>query len=114
MDEILSIKKLIDILSILPADTPLLNAPNKPYTYLKTKNIAFVAGETIFDQNPTQPVGEFVNLLNRIMINEYQVGCTVKEDSLVYLIPHMHQGGTGVLGFKMTLRGITLIKADIF
>jgi hypothetical protein len=114
MDEILSIKKLIEMLSIFPAETPLLNAPNKPYTYLKTKNIAFVAGETIFDQNPTQPVGEFVSLLNRIMINEYQVGVKVKEDTHVYLVSQMHQAGTGVLGFKMTSRGISLIKASMF
>ena len=114
MDEILSIKKLIDMLSILPADTPFLNAPTKPFRYLKTENVAFVAGDTMFDQTPTKTVGEIVTLLNMIMINEYQVGFTVKEDSLVYLIPHMHQGGTGALGFKMTSHGITLIKADMF
>lgn len=114
MDEILSIKQLIKMLSNLPAGTPFLNAPTKPYAYLKTKDIAFVVGETIFDQNPPQTVGEIVELLQKMIGREYHVGSPLKENSLIYLVSHMHKAGEGLLGFKMTSRGIALIKASKF
>lgn len=114
MDEILSIKELIKMLSIIPSDTPFLNAPAKPHPYLKTENIAMVVGETIYDQNPTKPVGEVIDFLNRIMMNQYNSGVTAQEKTTIYLVSHMHQAGEGILGFKMTKNGVSLIRASRF
>jgi len=114
MDEILSIKKLIEMLSMFPPTTPFLNAPTKPHAYLKTQNIAFVVGQTVFDQNPTKDVSEVIHMLQRMIGMEYHVELPLKDKALVYLVDNMHHAGEGVIGIKITSRGITLIKENRF
>lgn len=99
----MKITEVITLLEILPSNIPIKNMPKNPYYYVKSKkDMAMTVGSTIFNQNSTGVLGEFLNTLKNFSEN-----LDTKGD--LYLTHGMHQAGNVVRAIEFNTTGITLV-----
>lgn len=99
----MKITEVIKLLEIFPSDTPVKNMPKNPFYYVKSKNdMALTVGDTIFNQNPTGVLGDFVTMLKGFSEN-----LGTKGD--LYLTHGMHQAGNTVRAIEFNTEGIMLV-----
>lgn len=121
MREYLSIKDIIESLSLFPKDTVLFNAPISCHPYCEGNNIAMIAGDNLMDAKPASTVGLFVETL-RSMIGlvypNYTAKRNQKEEFVIeehlplYIVSSMHKPGYRVIGIQYTNSGITFLKEE--
>lgn len=109
----MNLGEIITMLKLFPADTPIINAPNKPH-YQKKKGMAFVMGSTIYDQNAIINLSTFLYKLENLITKEANElhGETINEDTQVYLVEGMHKAGVKVKGLLFTLSGIEFVREE--
>lgn len=109
----MNLGEIINMLKLFPENTPILNCPNQQH-YQKKKGMAFVMGNTVFDQKPTSLLSEFLQKLEYLVTKEANqaYGETINEKTSVYLVEGMHKPGVKVKGLLFTPEGVRFVPEE--
>ena len=112
----MNIGDTIAMLKLFPLDAPIQNAPCQPHNYLGDGNgLAFVQGETMFDQRESSTVGEMIAKLEFWLTQAFYCRrgmVPVTSETPIYIVSHQHQGGEILKGFLFTPNGIRFVKYE--
>jgi hypothetical protein len=109
----MTIKELLAMLRMFPVDALIHNCPFRGHQYKgDTEDLAFLEGDTLFNQNPTQTVAFFIEELERWvgrqLVNR-QGEYTMTENAYVFLVTRAHQVGSVVKGVLVTPRSLRIM-----
>lgn len=109
----MNLGEIISMLKLFPQNTPILNCPTQPH-YQKKKGMAFVIGNTVFNQKPTNVLSEFLQKLEYLLSKEANeaYGESINENTCVYLVEGMHKPGVKVKGLLFTPEGVKFVPEE--